>query len=65
MAGNAVHSGTNVLLYIIAIFIPPLPVFLKRGIGSDFWINILLWILGWIPGVIHAWWVIGKSGPGF
>ena len=23
----------------------------------DFWINIALWILGWIPGVLHAWYV--------
>ena len=23
----------------------------------DLLINILLWILGWIPGVLHAWWV--------
>lgn len=23
----------------------------------DFWINILLTILGWIPGILHAWYV--------
>lgn len=23
----------------------------------DFWINVLLCVLGWLPGVIHAWWV--------
>ncbi|KAF8630998.1 hypothetical protein AX15_002689 [Amanita polypyramis BW_CC] len=56
------NSSGNVLLYILALFIPPLAVFLKNGIGSDFWINILLWILGWIPGVIHAWWIVAKSG---
>ena len=27
----------------------------ERGLKAEFWINILLWILGWIPGVIHAW----------
>ena len=26
-------------------------------LGSDVWINIALWILGWIPGVIHAWYL--------
>ena len=26
----------------------------------QFWINILLTILGWLPGVIHAWWIISK-----
>jgi uncharacterized membrane protein YqaE (UPF0057 family) len=39
--------------YIIAIFLPPLAVFLKTGCGADFVINILLSILGWIPGVIR------------
>lgn len=28
---------------------------------ADFWINILLWILGWIPGVLHAWYVFCTS----
>lgn len=23
--------------------------------GTDVWINVALWILGWFPGVIHAW----------
>lgn len=36
-----------------------LGVFLKRGCNADLLINILLTILGWIPGVLHAWWVIG------
>ncbi|TYJ54589.1 hypothetical protein B9479_004719 [Cryptococcus floricola] len=53
-------STGDVLLYFIALFIPPIPVFMKRGCAADFWINILLFILGWIPGVIHAWWIISK-----
>ena len=28
------------------------------GIGLHFWLNILLTLLGYIPGVIHAIWVI-------
>jgi uncharacterized membrane protein YqaE (UPF0057 family) len=38
----------------IAIILPPLGVFLERGCGSDLLINILLTILGYIPGIIHA-----------
>ncbi|KAF8315428.1 UPF0057-domain-containing protein [Clavulina sp. PMI_390] len=53
-------STSDVLLYFIAIFVPPFSVFAKRGCAADLWINILLWILGWIPGVIHAWWIISK-----
>ncbi|KAH9822509.1 hypothetical protein DFH28DRAFT_455921 [Melampsora americana] len=53
-------SNTDVILYILAIFVPPASVFYKRQCGPDFWINILLFILGWIPGVLHAWWIISK-----
>ncbi|WWC71942.1 uncharacterized protein I206_105901 [Kwoniella pini CBS 10737] len=53
-------STSDVVLYFLAIFIPPASVFIKRGCGADVVINCLLWILGWIPGVIHAWWIISK-----
>ena len=39
---------------ILAIFLPPVGVFLERGCNADFLINILLTILGYIPGIIHA-----------
>jgi len=62
-------SSSDVCLYFLAIFISPLAVLLKTGCDSNFWINLALFILGWIPGVIHAWWVISKRenavrGPG-
>jgi len=56
-------STSDVILYLFAIILPPVSVFLKTGCGADFLINICLTILGWIPGVIHAWWVIGKHDP--
>ena len=43
-----------------AVLLPPLGVFLQVGITKHFWINILLTILGYIPGIIHAVWVIAK-----
>lgn len=48
-------SGSDIFLYFLAIFIPPASVGIKRGCGADILINICLWILAWIPGVIHAW----------
>lgn len=48
----------DVLRILIAILLPPLGVFLQVGIGLQFWLNILLTILGYIPGIIHAIWVI-------
>jgi uncharacterized membrane protein YqaE (UPF0057 family) len=50
----------DLIRIIIAIFIPPLGVFLQVGIGRDFWINIILTLLGYIPGIVHAVWVIAK-----
>ncbi|KAF9482725.1 UPF0057-domain-containing protein [Pholiota conissans] len=58
---KVVSSTSDVLLYFLAIILPPVAVFLKRGCAADFWINICLSILGWIPGVIHAWYIISKS----
>ena len=46
---------------IIAVILPPVGVFLQVGIGKHFWLNILLTILGYIPGIIHAIWVIAKN----
>jgi uncharacterized membrane protein YqaE (UPF0057 family) len=54
----------DILRLLAAIFIPPLGVFLQVGIGTQFWINILLTLLGYIPGIIHAIWVIVKTPDG-
>jgi uncharacterized membrane protein YqaE (UPF0057 family) len=51
----------DVIRIILSILIPPLGVFLQVGIGVDFWINILLTLLGYIPGLIHAIWIITKK----
>lgn len=48
----------DVLRIILSIFLPPLGVFLQVGIGAQFWINILLTLLGYIPGIIHAIYII-------
>ncbi len=50
----------DLLRIVVAILLPPLGVFLQVGIGTQFWINVLLTILGYIPGIIHAVWVIAK-----
>ena len=41
------------MLYILAILLPPLAVFFT-GRFKSFLLNILLTILGYIPGLIHA-----------
>jgi uncharacterized membrane protein YqaE (UPF0057 family) len=51
----------DVVRVLFAILLPPLGVFLQVGIGLHFWLNILLTLLGYIPGIIHALWVIIKK----
>ncbi|MEM8721438.1 MAG: YqaE/Pmp3 family membrane protein [Cyanobacteria bacterium P01_G01_bin.39] len=51
----------DLIRIILSILIPPLGVFLQVGIGKDFWINILLTLLGYIPGLVHAIWIIAKK----
>ncbi|KAF1986456.1 UPF0057-domain-containing protein [Aulographum hederae CBS 113979] len=53
-------TGSDIIKIIFAIIIPPLGVFLERGCNADFLINILLTILGYIPGIIHALYIILK-----
>lgn len=50
----------DIVRILCAIFLPPLGVFLQVGLGVQFWLNILLTILGYIPGIIHAVWIIAK-----
>ena len=50
----------DLIRIIFAILLPPLGVFLQVGIGPQFWINILLTILGYVPGIVHAVWIIAR-----
>ncbi|WP_076414016.1 YqaE/Pmp3 family membrane protein [Shewanella sp. UCD-KL12] len=50
----------KLLLVVIAILLPPVAVFLKSGVGKDLLINIVLCLLFFIPGLLHALWVVTK-----
>ena len=49
----------DLIRLLLSILIPPLGVFLQVGIGLQFWVNIVLTLLGYIPGVVHAAYIIG------
>jgi len=51
----------DLIRILIAIVLPPLGVFLQVGFGMDFWINIVLTLLGYIPGIVHAVWIIARK----
>ena len=54
------NNDMDIIRIIFAILLPPLGVFLQVGIGLHFWLNILLTICGYIPGIVHAIWIIAK-----
>lgn len=51
----------DIVRIILAIILPPVGVFLQVGIGMHFWINIVLTLLGYVPGIVHAIYIIVKN----
>ena len=45
---------------IACVILPPLGVFLRVGFGAAFWVNIALTLLGYVPGPVHAIWIIAR-----
>ncbi|MCL4142733.1 UNVERIFIED_CONTAM: hypothetical protein GTU68_017395 [Idotea baltica] len=48
----------DIFRLILSLLIPPLGVFLEVGLTKHFFINILLTILGYLPGVAHAAYIV-------
>lgn len=46
---------------LFSVLLPPVGVFLQVGLGLHFWLNIVLTICGYIPGLVHAIWIIAKE----
>lgn len=51
----------QLVMIILAILLPFIAVLINKGLGKDFLINVLLCVLGYIPGIIHALWVVTKK----
>lgn len=55
-------STNQVLLVILAILLPPLAVYLHEGeINNKFWLDLVLTLLFFLPGVIYALIVVLKK----
>jgi len=44
---------------VLSVILPPAGVAMQEGVGRAFWINIVLTLLGYVPGVVHAAYIIG------
>ncbi|MGB3710855.1 MAG: YqaE/Pmp3 family membrane protein [Erythrobacter sp.] len=54
----------ELITLIATILIPPLGVALKKGLSTDFWINLVLTLLFFVPGLIHGIYVNYLKGGG-
>lgn len=54
----------NIIRIILALFLPPVAAFLTVGIGLHFWLNLLLCLFFWVPGIIHALWLVVRKAEG-
>ncbi|OUR85545.1 proteolipid membrane potential modulator [Methylophaga sp. 42_8_T64] len=50
----------KLVLIIVSIFLAPVAVFLKKGVGKDLFINIVLCFFFYLPAVVHALWITTK-----
>jgi uncharacterized membrane protein YqaE (UPF0057 family) len=55
-----VKGCSDFVRIVASVIIPPLGVFLKVGFGLPFWVNIVLTLLGYVPGLVHAVWIIAR-----
>ena len=65
--GGIIHAfhcfGVPLCQNLLCLFFPPFGVFLEHGCGVKFWINLLLTLIGYFPGVVHAYYLaLLKSG---
>jgi len=47
---------------LFSLLLPPLGVFLQVGLTGHFWLNVVLTLLGYFPGLVHAIWIIATRG---
>jgi uncharacterized membrane protein YqaE (UPF0057 family) len=54
---------SDLVRVVLSVILPPLGVFFQVGVGMHFWLNIVLTLCGYIPGLVHAIWIIARR-PG-
>ncbi len=51
----------NIIRIILSVLLPPLGAFLTVGLGLQFWVNLLLTLLGYFPGLVHVIWLLTRK----
>ncbi|ORX84771.1 UPF0057-domain-containing protein [Anaeromyces robustus] len=53
-------SAVDMIKILTCFILPPLAVYFDRGFDCSFFLNLVLTFLGYLPGVIHALFVVCK-----
>ncbi len=49
---------------LLAFILPPVGVYLQFGFDRHFWISCLLTLLGYVPGIVYAIYIMASRPPG-
>lgn len=58
LQGTPDSTLADLIKILIAVILPPVGVFIEVGITKHFWINVILTLFGFVPGIIHAVYII-------
>ena len=53
-------SVWEAMMYLLCVLLPPLAVFLTGRMGA-FVVSLILTLFGWLPGIIHAFFVVSDA----
>ena len=59
VTGNQKKHSRSCVDALLGLLLPPVLVYMRRGMVKEFWVCILLWILGLLPGILYAFWLDG------
>lgn len=51
------EAMSKFLALVLATFLPPVGVLMRKGLGLAFLVNLVLCAFFWLPGILHALWV--------
>jgi uncharacterized membrane protein YqaE (UPF0057 family) len=57
-------NANLIIKYVCAVLLPPVGVFLEKGLGTEFWLDLLLTFLIFFPGIIYACYIIYSANKG-
>ncbi len=56
------NGQPSIWAIVFAVLIPPVGVWLARGIGPAFWVSLLLTLFGYVPGLVFS--LVAVLSPG-